>query len=278
MKINFVNETKLDVKEYKKIIRSVFKHVKDDRFFNIIFVDKDTIQQINRDYRGIDKVTDVITFALMENQAEIFMEAIDELGDVFICCDRAIEQAADYNHSIEREFGFLAVHGYLHLIGYDHMNEVDEKVMFSLQEEILAKANLVRGESSMNKLMSAAVSAMKNAYVPYSKFQVGAALLLKDGTIITGCNIENASYGLCNCAERTALFKAYSEGVVKDDIVAMSIAGATDTPISPCGACRQVMAELLNSDTPVYLTNLKGDVKKMTVKELLPYSFSGDDL
>ena len=104
----------------------------------------------------------------MENQAEIFMEAIDELGDVFICCDRAIEQAADYNHSIEREFGFLAVHGYLHLIGYDHMNEVDEKVMFSLQEEILAKANLVRGEGSMNKLMNAAVDAMKNAYVPYS--------------------------------------------------------------------------------------------------------------
>ena len=144
MKINFVNETKLDVKEYKKIVRSVFKYVKDARYFNIIFVDKDTIQQINNDYRGIDKVTDVITFALMENQDEIFMEAIDELGDVFICIDRAIEQANDYGHSIEREIGFLAVHGYLHLIGYDHMNEEDEKVMFGKQEEILVKANLLR--------------------------------------------------------------------------------------------------------------------------------------
>ncbi len=130
----------------------------------------------------------------------------------------------------------------------------------------------------MKNLMEAAVKAMENAYVPYSKFRVGAALLLKDGRVITGCNIENASYGLCNCAERTALFKVYSEGITKDDIVAMSVAGATETPISPCGACRQVMAELLNSDTPIYLTNLKGDVKRVCVKELLPYSFSGSDL
>ena len=144
MKINFVNETNLDVKEYKTIIRSVFKNVKDKRYFNIIFVDKDKIQQINNDYRGINKVTDVITFALMENQDEIFMEAINELGDVFICIDRAIEQANDYGHSIEREIGFLAVHGYLHLIGYDHMSEEDEKIMFGKQEEILVKAKLLR--------------------------------------------------------------------------------------------------------------------------------------
>ena len=130
----------------------------------------------------------------------------------------------------------------------------------------------------MKKLLDAATLARENAYVPYSHFKVGAALLLKDGSIITGCNIENASYGLCNCAERTALFKAYSEGVKKSDIVAMSICADTDGPVSPCGACRQVMAELLNHNTMVYLTNLKGDVKEMTVDELLPYSFSGSDL
>ena len=130
----------------------------------------------------------------------------------------------------------------------------------------------------MKKLLDAATLARENAYVPYSHFKVGAALLLKNGEIITGCNIENASYGLCNCAERTALFKAYSEGIKKSDIVAMSICADTDGPVSPCGACRQVMAELLNHNTVVYLTNLKGDVKKMTVDELLPYSFSGSDL
>ena len=94
----------------------------------------------------------------------------------------------------------------------------------------------------MRKLLEAAVKAMENAYTPYSHFNVGAALLLKNGEIITGCNVENASYGLCNCGERTALFKTYSLGYRKEDIVALSVAGATDGPISPCGACRQFMA------------------------------------
>ena len=144
MKINFVNETELDVKEYKKLIRSILKYEKSKMFFNVIFVTKDRIQQINHLYRGINKVTDVITFALMENQSEIFQGAEDELGDVFICVDRAIEQANDYGHSVEREIGFLAVHGYLHLIGYDHMTPSDEEVMFKKQDEILNKAKLYR--------------------------------------------------------------------------------------------------------------------------------------
>lgn len=146
MKINFVNERDDDVSKYKKIIKKVFKRVKSKMFFNVIFVDNDMIQQINRDYRGIDRVTDVITFALMENPNEIMKGAEYELGDVFICVERALEQAKDYGHSIEREIGFLSVHGYLHLIGYDHMSEEDEKVMFKLQEEILAKAKLERGK------------------------------------------------------------------------------------------------------------------------------------
>ena len=144
MKINFVNQTELDVKEYKKLIRSVLKHEKNEKFFNVIFVTSEEIRQINQSYRGIDKVTDVISFALMENQDELFQEAVEELGDVFICIERAIEQAADYGHSVEREMGFLAVHGYLHLMGYDHMTEEDEKVMFNKQDEILAKAKLSR--------------------------------------------------------------------------------------------------------------------------------------
>ena len=145
MKINFVNERNDDVSKYIKIIKKVFKKVKSKMFFNVIFVDNEMIQQINRDYRGIDKVTDVITFALMENKEEVFKGAERELGDVFICVERAIVQAEEYKHSIEREMGFLSVHGYLHLIGYDHMNLDDEKEMFTLQEEILAKANLKRG-------------------------------------------------------------------------------------------------------------------------------------
>lgn len=125
----------------------------------------------------------------------------------------------------------------------------------------------------MKELIEKAIDARKHAYIPYSNFAVGAAIQLKNGTIITGANIENASYGLCNCAERTALFTAYASGYRKEDIVAMAVSGNTSGPISPCGACRQVMNELVGKEIPIYLVNLKGAVKETTVKELLPYSF-----
>lgn len=130
----------------------------------------------------------------------------------------------------------------------------------------------------INTLVNAAIKGRENAFTPYSHFKVGAAVLLENGTIIDGCNIENASYGLCNCAERTALFKAYSFGYKKEDIKALAVVADTDRPTSPCGACRQVMSELMNQETPVYMANLKGDVMILSVKELLPYSFSESDL
>lgn len=146
MQINYINELNIDTTAYESLIDSIFKHINDDKVFNIIFVSKDDIQRINREYRNIDRVTDVISFALCDNdECNFFEEDEEELGDIFICIDRAIEQASDYGHSVEREVGFLAVHGYLHLCGYDHMTEEDEKVMFARQEEILNKANLKRG-------------------------------------------------------------------------------------------------------------------------------------
>ena len=117
---------------------------------------------------------------------------------------------------------------------------------------------------------------MALAYVPYSKFPVGAALLSKTGEIFTGCNIENASYGLSICAERTAIFKAVSEGIKTFD--KMVITGNTEGPISPCGACRQVISEFCAPDMPVILTNVKGDKKETTVAELLPGAFTPKDL
>ena len=143
MEISFTSEISADTTAYGNLIRGIFDHVDDNREFNIIFVDNDRIRQINRDYRHIDKITDVISFALNDNdECNYFAE--DELGDIFICIDRAIEQASDYGHSVEREVGFLAVHGYLHLCGYDHMTEADEKVMFTRQDEILKQAGLER--------------------------------------------------------------------------------------------------------------------------------------
>ncbi len=125
----------------------------------------------------------------------------------------------------------------------------------------------------MEKLIEEAKKARLKAYAPYSNFQVGCAILLNDGTIITGCNVENASYGLSMCAERNAMFKMISMGYCKIDAKKMVIIGDTIDPISPCGACRQVMFELLTSSTEIYLTNLKGDVMRTSIDELLPYSF-----
>ncbi|KAA0957767.1 cytidine deaminase [Planococcus sp. ANT_H30] len=126
------------------------------------------------------------------------------------------------------------------------------------------------------QLMEQAIKARGNAYVPYSKFPVGAALLTAEGKVYLGCNIENAGYSLTNCAERTAVFKAVSEG--DKSFVALAVSADTSGPVSPCGACRQVLAEFCPPDMPVYLTNLKGDVQETTISELLPGAFSTEDL
>lgn len=133
-------------------------------------------------------------------------------------------------------------------------------------------------KEQFSKMYEAAYTGYTNAYVPYSNFRVGASILLKNGKIVYGCNIENSSYGLTICAERTTLFKTISDGYAKDDILAMLIIGKTNEPISPCGACRQVMSELMNPQTPVFLTNLEKKITETTVEKLLPYSFSGDNL
>lgn len=126
------------------------------------------------------------------------------------------------------------------------------------------------------QLIDEAIAASKQAHVPYSQFHVGAALLTTDGKIYRGCNIENASYGLTNCAERTAIFKAVSEG--DKQFSAIAVVGDTDGPISPCGACRQVLAEFCDNHTQIILANLKGDFVITNINEILPGYFSSKDL
>ncbi|WP_213422930.1 cytidine deaminase [Bhargavaea massiliensis] len=126
------------------------------------------------------------------------------------------------------------------------------------------------------QLMERAKTARELAYVPYSKFQVGAALLTEDGEVFGGCNIENSAYSMANCAERTAFFKAISEG--HRAFTALAVVADTPGPVSPCGACRQVIAEFCDGDMPVYLTNLQGDVMETTVSQLLPGAFKAEDM
>ncbi|SEM29671.1 cytidine deaminase [Mesobacillus persicus] len=125
-------------------------------------------------------------------------------------------------------------------------------------------------------LIEEATKARDKAYVPYSKFQVGAALLTEDGKVYHGCNIENAAYSMCNCAERTAIFSAFAQGDRK--FKGLAVIADTDRPVSPCGACRQVISELCPKDMRVTLTNLKGDTLELTVEDLLPGAFSPEDL
>ncbi|WP_058486953.1 cytidine deaminase [Defluviitalea phaphyphila] len=125
------------------------------------------------------------------------------------------------------------------------------------------------------KLIEKAYKAKEMAYVPYSKFQVGAAVLTDSGKIFTGCNIENASYGATNCAERTAIFKAISEG--ERNFKAIAIVSSSGDFTYPCGICRQVIVEFMK-DGEIILANEKGEYKVYTVQEILPFAFTEKDI
>ena len=130
---------------------------------------------------------------------------------------------------------------------------------------------------SDDELIKIALKAREKAYVPYSHFKVGAALETKDGRVYEGCNIENASYGLTNCAERTAFFAALADGCRPGDFVKLGVVGQTEDVISPCGACRQVISELA-ADCEIVLANLEGKMLKTNIQNLLPGAFSAKDL
>lgn len=126
-------------------------------------------------------------------------------------------------------------------------------------------------------LLKKAFQAMENAYAPYSNYHVGACVKCTDGTMFLGANVENASYGLTCCAERNAIFAAYSNGYRKQDIEGIAIVSDGATLATPCGACRQVLVELLETTTPIYLSNKKIE-KTVNITELMPMSFTSEDL
>lgn len=127
----------------------------------------------------------------------------------------------------------------------------------------------------MEKLVQAALKARERAYAPYSHFRVGAALLGSSGTIYTGCNVENASYGATICAERTALVKAVSEG--EQSFQALVIASGSPEPVAPCGICRQVLVEFGN-DLKLWLVNTEGKTIETSLKECFPNAFTAEPL
>lgn len=145
--IGLFNETKEEVKDFFEIRSTLEYTVKKENIdnceFNVILVTNEKIKEINKQYRNIDNVTDVISFALEDNK-DFNFDDYKVLGDIYISLDKAKEQAKDYGHNLKREINFLAVHGLLHLLGYDHNTKEDEKIMFEKQEEILNEFKINR--------------------------------------------------------------------------------------------------------------------------------------
>ena len=135
--INETNEEITELNEVEKVVEFALKYQSiDNAIFNIIIVDEETIHKLNKEYRGKDSVTDVISFALEDDDTFVETE-YRILGDIYICLNKARSQALEYGHSFLREISFLTIHGLLHLLGYDHMEKTEEEVMFKLQEMIL---------------------------------------------------------------------------------------------------------------------------------------------
>lgn len=280
MELDFINHGPASYdafeNQFSNLTEKVFNHlgIKENYIVDVIIVDNKSIQEINRDYRKNDKPTDVISFAFFDDENETISSDIPlSLGQIVISYEKAEEQAKEFGHSVNREMSFLFVHGMLHLLGYDHMKKNDEIVMFQLQDEILGGHKMEK-----NELVTKAIEARELSYSPYSKFKVGAAVLTTDGKVFLGANIENSAYPLCMCAERNALYNAYMHGVKKGDIAALALAADTEGPCAPCGACRQVMSELMPKSAPIFMANLKGLVQETSIDELLPFAFSEDDL
>ena len=257
---------------------------------SIRLCDDGAIHEINREYRGVDRATDVLSFPTVNYPAGMTAGQADKalrlayddeldacmLGDLILSVPHVLAQAAEYGHSPERECAYLLVHGLCHLMGYDHIEEADKKQMRAMEEKILSAIGQTReGEHTVSDetLLALARQAMERSYSPYSHYPVGAALLCADGRVFQGCNVENASYGLANCAERTAVFKAVSEGAAA--FTAIAIAAGKSAPW-PCGACRQVLNEFAPGIR--VLVTWDGGTAEMNLRQLLPNGFGPDEL
>lgn len=257
--------------------------------FAVRIVDDGEIHALNLRMRGIDSATDVLSFPTLRYPAgttakdnpkrlrRAYDPALEyiNLGDCVLNLNRAQRQAEEYGHSLMRELGYLTAHSAFHLMGYDHMNDDEKKVMRAMEKKAMQKLKLWRTEADCDVLFTAAGEASKNAYVPYSGFHVGACILADSGRTYTGCNFENASYGATICAERCAISCAIAAGERKF----LAIAIAADAPAWPCGICRQVLREFCcDQDMLVIVGAAGGEYQIKTLGELLPESFGPEYL
>ncbi|MBR6220800.1 MAG: cytidine deaminase [Clostridia bacterium] len=259
--------------------------------FCVRIVDEDEIRSLNRDMRGIDRPTDVLSFPTVSYPAgrtarscpKRLMREYDpgmgcaNLGDCVINLKQARRQAEEYGHSLTRELAYLTAHSAFHLMGYDHMNEEDKANMRNMEERALESVGIAReaGVPSHDRLFELACEAMQNSYSPYSHFKVGACILTADGRTFKGCNFENASYGATICAERCAASCAIVAGARR--FTAIAVVGSTAVAW-PCGICRQVLREFSDADMPVIVGQYGKGYTVKTLGELLPEGLTPQDL
>ncbi|MBN1777471.1 MAG: cytidine deaminase [Clostridiales bacterium] len=259
----------------------------------LTLVNDEHMRQINKIHRGIDESTDVLSFPTVNypqgvtasGAAELIKQEYSDdekvyiLGEIFISYEHVRSQAELYRHSTSRELCFLLAHGIYHCFGYDHEQPNTQTRMRNMEEKALELAGIPRDEMPLceptdEELVALAKEAMYKSYSPYSRFKVGACVLSEGGRVFTGTNIENASYGLTICAERSAIFKAVGEGV--KDFKAIAIT-AENAPPWPCGACRQVLNEFA-PDIRVLIAWGKDQTDEAKLSALLPHGFGPNDL
>ena len=263
----------------------------EDAFFTVRVTDAEAVHALNLSMRGVDSTTDVLSFPTVQYPSGKTAKSCPKrlrreydpelgyvnLGDSVINLARAREQAKEYDHSFLRELGYLAAHSAFHLMGYDHMNEEEKRIMREMEERALNDVGILRDIDGFgyDELFALACEAMQNAYSPYSHFKVGACILTSDGRTFKGCNFENASYGATICAERCAAGCAIAAGSRR--FRAIAVVGSTAVAW-PCGICRQVLREFSDYSMPVIVGEYgKGYVVK-TMGELLPEALTPEDL
>lgn len=252
-------------------------------------VDDERIREVNRETRGVDRATDVLSFPTVRygkhtargSEKRVRREYDPDtgtcfLGDILLSLPRARAQAEEYGHSLKREMCYLTAHALFHLMGYDHEKESDKAAMRAMEEKALGACGIFRDEEKAEQaLYEKACEVMKNAYAPYSRFQVGAALQCESGEIYTGVNVENASFGATICAERTAACTAIAHGEKRFVKIAIAGSGAVAWP---CGICRQMLSEFAAQDMVVLAGHAGAPYRPKTLSELLPNSFGPKDL
>lgn len=269
--------------EYTQLFHAVVAEaIKEEGFpleceVSVMLVSPEKICELNQQFRSIPKETDVLSFPQYDFNEEIFPLTVQEeelpLGDIVIAVEIAKKQAKEYGHTVQREMAFLTAHSMLHLFGYDHVTPEEESVMVQKQEKILERAGYARFDNVQQKaqtLLQEAKKVMERAYAPYSQFRVGAALLGVSGKIYTGCNVENASYGISSCAERNAVYQGIASG--EQNFTLIAIVSGQKKETLPCGVCRQVLFEFMPKGT-VITEQEDGKLHFYTVEELLPKGF-----